>query len=77
MQVSLPNNTINSLTHTAYLNVPNFSNIPRAVLNTYLFPDRHENVLLSVSQFCDHGYKVIFNRKMCLYLIKINDFKRL
>ena len=38
-------------------------NIPRAELKTYLFPDIHDKVLLSVSSFCDHGYKVILKVK--------------
>ena len=67
IQVSLPNNTIITPTHIAYLNLPN---IPRVVLKTYLFPDIPNKVLLSVSQFCDYGYKVIFNSKHVFVLDK-------
>ena len=72
MHVSLRKNTIIFSTHTAYLNLPNFPNIPRAALNTCLFQDIHDKILLSVSKFCDHGYKVLFNIKhLFLHLIKI------
>ena len=51
------------LEELCYLNIPSFPNIPRAALRTYLLSDIHDKVLLSVSSFCDHGYKVIFNSK--------------
>ena len=70
MQVSLPNNIIISPTHITYLNLPNFPNMPRAALKIYLFPDAHDEVLLSLSQFCDHGYKFIFNSKNVCVLDK-------
>ena len=45
-QVSLPNNTITTPTHTAYLYL---SNISRVALKNYLFPDIPNKVLLYVS----------------------------
>ena len=58
INVSLPNNTIISLTHSAYLNMPN---LPKVATNLYLFPDIHDILLLSVAQFCDNRYTVEFN----------------
>ena len=74
IHVSLPNNIIISPTHTTYLSLPNFLNIPRAALKVYLIPDAYDEVLISFSQFFDHGYKLILIVKMCLYLIKIKEF---
>ena len=66
MQINLPNKKIITPTHTAYLNLPN---IPRAALKTYLFPDIPNKILLSLSQFYDHGYKIIFDSKnMCVFV---------
>ena len=65
INVSLPNNTIISPTHYAYLNMPN---LPKAATKVYLFPDIHDRLLLSVAQFCDNGYTVEFNNKYVFIL---------
>ena len=65
--VSLPNNTIISPTHSAYSNMPN---LPKAATKVYSFPDIHDRLLLSVAQFCDNGYTVDFNKKHVFILDK-------
>ena len=54
LTIKLPNNTLMEPTHTALLDMPH---IPLVVRYCHLFPDMRNKALLSISQFCNNGYR--------------------
>jgi hypothetical protein len=60
INVRLPNGCIITSTHTALLDLPA---LPLAARQAHLFPDLCNSALLSISQFCDHGFEARFNSK--------------
>jgi hypothetical protein len=59
MDVSIPNGTIMSSTHSATLP---FSQLPQTATDMHIYPNL-PTPLLSIGKFCDAGYKAIFDAK--------------
>jgi hypothetical protein len=57
INVSLPDGTIITITHTGNLRIPG---IPLSVQQAHVFPHLTSHSLLSISQLCAHGCKSIF-----------------
>ena len=55
--VKLPNSMSMVASHTALLDMPH---LPPEARRCHIFPDMGDKALLSIAQFCDNGYRVIF-----------------
>jgi hypothetical protein len=60
INVRIPNASIITSTHAALLDLPT---LPPAARQAHLFPDLSNSALLSISQFCDHGFEAPFDSK--------------
>ena len=57
--VSLPDQREICTTHTAVLNLPW---LPPGACKVYLFKELTDRALVSVAQFCDNGFNVVFTK---------------
>ena len=67
--MSFPDNTIINATHTTILDIPW---LPLTTRQVYIFPDLTYRALVSVAQFCDNNYNVVFTPSH-VYILYTNN----